>query len=126
LNVSIATDCSPTRHLRVYKPWLDQQFIDELGGRNRDVGVPDQGHGFDYKMSVEKAYSTDSNILGRHARGQGPRVPEQGHLDRAAHHGRRLLARRLRGQVPREVSVRFEEGDAGGAQRQDLRQCRST
>jgi len=49
--------------LRIYKPWLDQMFIDELGGRAemseymRKAGLP-------YKMSAEKAYSTDSNILG--------------------------------------------------------------
>jgi len=36
--------------LRIYKPWLDQRFIDELGGRR--------------EMSEEKAYSTDSNLLG--------------------------------------------------------------
>ena len=50
-------------NLRIYKPWLDQLFIDELGGRAemsqymRDAGLP-------YRMSAEKAYSTDSNILG--------------------------------------------------------------
>jgi argininosuccinate synthase len=49
--------------LRIYKPWLDQTFIDELGGRAemseymRRVGLP-------YHMSAEKAYSTDSNMLG--------------------------------------------------------------
>src|SRR6516164_1591533 len=50
-------------NLRIYKPWLDQRFIEELGGRkemaeymNR-VGIP-------YRMGVEKAYSTDSNMLG--------------------------------------------------------------
>jgi argininosuccinate synthase len=49
--------------LRIYKPWLDQAFIDELGGRAemseymRRVGLP-------YHMSAEKAYSTDSNMLG--------------------------------------------------------------
>jgi argininosuccinate synthase len=49
--------------LRIYKPWLDQTFIDELGGRAemseymRSVGLP-------YHMSAEKAYSTDSNMLG--------------------------------------------------------------
>jgi argininosuccinate synthase len=49
--------------LRIYKPWLDQSFIDELGGRKemaeymREAGLP-------YRMSVEKAYSTDSNLLG--------------------------------------------------------------
>jgi argininosuccinate synthase len=50
-------------NLRIYKPWLDQSFIDELGGRAemseymRKVGLP-------YHMSAEKAYSTDSNMLG--------------------------------------------------------------
>jgi argininosuccinate synthase len=49
--------------LKIYKPWLDQAFIDELGGRAemseymRKAGLP-------YKMSAEKAYSTDSNMLG--------------------------------------------------------------
>ena len=49
--------------LRIYKPWLDQLFIDELGGRN-EMSEFLIAHGFDYKMSVEKAYSTDSNMLG--------------------------------------------------------------
>jgi len=49
--------------LRIYKPWLDQRFIDELGGR-KEMSEYLARRGFDYKMSVEKAYSTDSNILG--------------------------------------------------------------
>ena len=49
--------------LKIYKPWLDQSFIDELGGRKEMSEYLIQ-HGFDYKMSVEKAYSTDSNLLG--------------------------------------------------------------
>jgi argininosuccinate synthase len=49
--------------LRIYKPWLDQRFIDELGGR-KEMSEYLAGRGFDYKMSAEKAYSTDSNILG--------------------------------------------------------------
>ena len=49
--------------LRIYKPWLDQQFIDELGGR-KEMSEYMQTAGLAYKMSVEKAYSTDSNILG--------------------------------------------------------------
>jgi argininosuccinate synthase len=49
--------------LRIYKPWLDQRFIDELGGR-KEMSEYLQAAGFDYKMSVEKAYSTDSNMLG--------------------------------------------------------------
>ena len=49
--------------LRIYKPWLDQAFIDEMGGR-KEMSEFLIAHGFDYKMSVEKAYSTDSNMLG--------------------------------------------------------------
>ncbi len=49
--------------LRVYKPWLDPAFIDELGGR-AEMSTFLQRSGFGYKMSAEKAYSTDSNILG--------------------------------------------------------------
>ena len=49
--------------LRIYKPWLDQTFINELGGRS-EMSEYLQEHGFDYKMSAEKAYSTDSNMLG--------------------------------------------------------------
>src|SRR6202451_2509133 len=49
--------------LKVYKPWLDAAFIDELGGRaEMSAFMPKSGFG--YKMSSEKAYSTDSNILG--------------------------------------------------------------
>ncbi|WP_288061977.1 argininosuccinate synthase [Rodentibacter caecimuris] len=49
--------------LKIYKPWLDDQFIHELGGRFEMSKFLIE-NGFDYKMSVEKAYSTDSNILG--------------------------------------------------------------
>src|SRR6476620_8626147 len=50
-------------HLRIYKPWLDQLFIDELGGR-AEMSAFMTAAGFGYKMSAEKAYSTDSNMLG--------------------------------------------------------------
>src|SRR5579883_1509142 len=49
--------------LQVYKPWLDPAFIDELGGR-AEMSAFLQNSGFGYKMSAEKAYSTDSNLLG--------------------------------------------------------------
>ena len=94
--------------LRIYKPWLDQDFVTELGGRQ---GMSEWlvAHGFDYKMSAEKAYSTDSNIWG------------------ATHEAKELefLSKGLRivepimcvkhwdASVeikPEEVSVRFEEG----------------
>jgi len=50
-------------NLKIYKPWLDQQFIDELGGR-KEMSEYMLKAGLAYRMSVEKAYSTDSNILG--------------------------------------------------------------
>jgi argininosuccinate synthase len=49
--------------LRIYKPWLDQRFIDELGGR-KEMSAYMARAGFDYRMRAEKAYSTDSNLLG--------------------------------------------------------------
>ena len=49
--------------LKIYTPWLDQAFIDELGGRAEMSAFMSQA-GFSYKMSAEKAYSTDSNMLG--------------------------------------------------------------
>jgi len=49
--------------LKIYKPWLDQQFIDELGGR-AEMSAYMTAAGFEYRMKAEKAYSTDSNILG--------------------------------------------------------------
>ncbi|WP_373740705.1 argininosuccinate synthase [Neisseria sp.] len=50
-------------NLHIYKPWLDQAFIRELGGR-QEMSEFLIANGFDYKMSAEKAYSTDSNMLG--------------------------------------------------------------
>jgi argininosuccinate synthase len=49
--------------LRIYKPWLDPAFIGELGGR-AEMSAYLNAAGFGYKMSAEKAYSTDSNMLG--------------------------------------------------------------
>src|SRR6202171_1125077 len=50
-------------NLRIYKPWLDQLFINELGGR-KEMSEYMRQAGLAYRMSAEKAYSTDSNILG--------------------------------------------------------------
>ena len=49
--------------LRIYKPWLDRAFVEELGGR-AEMSAWLVARGFAYKMKPEKAYSTDSNILG--------------------------------------------------------------
>lgn len=50
-------------HIRIYKPWLDQAFTSELGGRAEMSALLEKA-GFGYKMSAEKAYSTDSNLWG--------------------------------------------------------------
>ena len=49
--------------LRIYKPWLDPNFVAELGGR-QEMSEWLQEHGFPYRDSAEKAYSTDANIWG--------------------------------------------------------------
>ncbi|WP_194421121.1 argininosuccinate synthase [Microbacterium abyssi] len=49
--------------LRVYKPWLDADFVTELGGR-QEMSEWLVAHGFPYRDSAEKAYSTDANIWG--------------------------------------------------------------
>ncbi|MBB2891269.1 argininosuccinate synthase [Flexivirga oryzae] len=49
--------------LRIYKPWLDAQFVDELGGRH-EMSEWLVAKGLPYRDSTEKAYSTDANILG--------------------------------------------------------------
>ena len=50
-------------HLRIYKPWLDSAFVAELGGR-KEMSEWLVERGFPHKESVEKAYSTDANMLG--------------------------------------------------------------
>ena len=49
--------------LRIYKPWLDADFVRELGGR-KEMSEWLVSHGLPYRDSTEKAYSTDANILG--------------------------------------------------------------
>jgi argininosuccinate synthase len=49
--------------LRIYKPWLDDQFVTELGGR-KEMSEWLVAHDLPYRDSTEKAYSTDANILG--------------------------------------------------------------
>ena len=49
--------------LKIYKPWLDTAFVGELGGR-KEMSQWLTEHKLPYRDSVEKAYSTDANILG--------------------------------------------------------------
>ena len=95
-------------NLKVYKPWLDQQFIDELGGR-KEMSEYLIKSGFDYKMSTEKAYSTDSNILGA-----THEAKDLEFLDKGLHIVQPIMGVafwRDEVVVKREtVSIRFEEG----------------
>ena len=50
-------------HLRIYKPWLDADFVSELGGR-KEMSEWLLAHDLPYRDSTEKAYSTDANIWG--------------------------------------------------------------
>ena len=101
--------------LQIYKPWLDQAFIDELGGRAEMSEYMRQA-GLDYHMSAEKAYSTDSNILGA--------THEAKDLERL-NTGIKIVEPIMgvaswRDDVAvkrEEVTVRFDEGHPVGAQR---------
>jgi argininosuccinate synthase len=94
--------------LRIYKPWLDQTFINELGGR-REMSEYMQRAGVPYRMSVEKAYSTDSNILGA-----THEAKDLEHLDKGIHIVDPIMgvaSWRDEVAVTREqVTVTFEEG----------------
>ena len=94
--------------LRIYKPWLDQRFIDELGGR-KEMSAYLAGAGLEYKMSAESAYSTDSNILGATHEAKDLELLDKG----------LAIVKPIMGVAfwredvaikPERVSVRFEEG----------------
>lgn len=95
--------------LQVYKPWLDSAFIDELGGR-AEMSAFLEKSGFGYKMSAEKAYSTDSNLLGA-----THEAKELEHLSSSLRIVEPIMGVAFwREDVPvkaEEVSVRFEEGE---------------
>ncbi|WOP15374.1 argininosuccinate synthase [Ottowia sp. SB7-C50] len=94
--------------LKIYKPWLDQRFIDELGGR-KEMSEFMQTAGFDYKMSAEKAYSTDSNMLG--ATHEAKDLEELSSGIRIVNPIMGVAFWKPEVEVkPEEVRVRFEEG----------------
>ncbi|MGY6502259.1 MAG: argininosuccinate synthase [Acidimicrobiales bacterium] len=49
--------------LRIYKPWLDPTFVEQLGGR-AELSAWLHERDLPYRDSAEKAYSTDANIWG--------------------------------------------------------------
>jgi len=94
--------------LKIYKPWLDQAFIDELGGR-AEMSEYMRRAGFAYKMSAEKAYSTDSNLLG--ATHEAKDLEQLSSGIRIVQPIMGVAAWRDDVEVKREeVAVRFEEG----------------
>jgi len=94
--------------LRIYKPWLDQTFVRELGGR-REMSEWLTANGFPYKMAAEKAYSTDSNLWGA-----THEAKELEFLNKGLRIVNPIMSvRHWDAQVaiaPEEVSIRFEEG----------------
>jgi len=95
-------------NLRIYKPWLDQLFIDELGGR-KEMSEYMNKAGFAYRMSTEKAYSTDSNILGATHEAKDLEFLNKGIMIVQPIMG--VASWREDVEVkPETVSVRFEEG----------------
>ena len=94
--------------LKIYKPWLDQQFIDELGGRH-EMSEFLIANGFNYKMSVEKAYSTDSNMLGATHEAKDLEFLNSGIKIVKPIMGVAFWDEKVEVK-PEEVSVRFEEG----------------
>ncbi len=65
--------------LRIYKPWLDQKFVDAFGGR-KEMSEYLESVKLPYTMSKEKAYSTDANVLGA-----THEAKDLEHLDRGLH-----------------------------------------
>ena len=83
-------------HLRIYKPWLDRRSSTELGGRTRDERVARSSAACRTATSVEKAYSTDANMLGATHEAKDLELLDDAHEDRRADHGRRALGPRRR------------------------------
>src|SRR5438046_1102696 len=94
--------------LKIYKPWLDARFIDELGGR-KEMSEYLARAGLPYQVSTEKSYSTDSNLLGA-----THEAKDLEFLDKGLSIVQPIMGVAFwRGDVaiaPETVSIRFEEG----------------
>ncbi len=95
-------------NLRIYKPWLDGAFIQELGGRKEMSELLEKA-GFQYRMSKEKAYSTDSNIWGATHEAKDLEFLNKGIKIVEPIMGAAFWKEEVRIQ-PEEVRVGFEEG----------------
>jgi argininosuccinate synthase len=94
--------------LRIYKPWLDAAFVDELGGR-AEMSQWLTEHDLPYRASKEKAYSTDANIWG--ATHEAKRLE---HLDVSLEIVEPIMGVRFWDPLvsiePEDVTIRFEQG----------------
>ena len=94
--------------LKIYKPWLDQAFVDAFGGR-AEMSAYLSSVSLPYTMSAEKAYSTDANVLGA-----THEAKDLEHLDKGLHIVEPIMsvAHWKRGLTiePETVSVEFERG----------------
>ena len=96
-------------NLRIYKPWLDQAFIDELGGRKEMSEYMRAGR---LRLQDERREGVLDRLehARRDARSQGSRAAQHRHHDRRADHGRRRSGARTWRSSPKTVTIRFEEG----------------
>jgi hypothetical protein len=76
--------------LKIYKPWLDQKFVDALRRPQGDERVPRAG-GAALQDGHREGVLDRRQRARRHARGEGPRAARPVHEDRRADHGRRAL-----------------------------------
>jgi argininosuccinate synthase len=94
--------------LRIYKPWLDARFVEELGGRT-EMSTWLARHDLPYRDSVEKAYSTDANIWGA-----THEAKQLEHLDASIELVEPIMGVRFWDPAvdiqPEDVTVAFEEG----------------
>jgi argininosuccinate synthase len=95
-------------HLRIYKPWLDPDFVEELGGRH-EMSEWMAARSLPYRASAEKAYSTDANIWGATHEAKLLEF-----LDQSMEIVQPIMGVRHWDPAvaiePEEVTVRFEEG----------------
>jgi argininosuccinate synthase len=94
--------------LKIYKPWLDSAFVNAFGGRKEMSEYLDR-RGLPYKMGTEKAYSTDSNLLGA-----THEAKDLEHLDKGIRIVEPIMGvafwKRDTKVEPETVTVRFEQG----------------
>jgi argininosuccinate synthase len=95
-------------NLKIYKPWLDQKFVDAFGGR-KEMSEYLQKVGLPYTMSTEKAYSTDANVLGA-----THEAKDLEHLDKGLHIVEPIMGvahwKRDAKIEPEEVELTLERG----------------